>query len=121
MKTISYAGGTIVTGDAVAQALLDYVTSVAQSEPNVTVDIPVREEDGTVTQHSIVLGPGTQLDVADADSLDNEDEPKVFPVPEIGPAVELADSEPPADADLAAQEFDRAVADIEHNLDALSG
>ncbi len=117
MKRISYAGGTIETSDAVAQAMLDYVTNVEQAETNVTVDIPVRESDGTVSRHSVVLGPGTQLDVADADAVWNGDEAKDFPVPEFAKPTELADSAPGADADRAAREFDKAVADIEHDLD----
>ncbi len=119
MKRISYAGGTLETGNAVAQALLDYTTNVAQAETNISVDIPVREETGAVAIHSIVLGPGTQLDVTDADDLASGDEAKDFPVPEMAQPAELADTDPPVEADQAARDFDKAVADIEHDLDAL--
>ena len=123
MKRINYAGGTLETGDAVAQAMVDYVTSVGQAETNITVDIRVREPDGNVATHSLVLGPGTQLDVTDAeaDARDAEgavgDEASMYPVPEFGPPVEMADSDPPEEADQAARDFDKAVADIEHDLD----
>lgn len=117
MKRISYAGGTIETGDAVAQAMLEYVTNVAQTETNITVEIPTRESDGTMSVHSVVLGPGTQLDITDADASTAGDEAKDFPVPGFGKPAELADTAPPEDADRDAREFDRAVADIEHDLD----
>lgn len=125
MKRINYAGGTLETGDAVAQAMVDYVTSVSQAETNITVDIRVREPDGNVATHSVVLGPGTQLDVTDADSDADArdaagvtgDEASMYPVPEFGPPVEMADSAPPEEADQAARDFDKAVADIEHDLD----
>ncbi|MEO6942337.1 MAG: hypothetical protein ABI238_02550 [Terrimesophilobacter sp.] len=117
MKRISYAGGTLETSDAVTQALLDYITSVAQSDMNISVDIPVRESSGNVTSHSIILGPGTQLDVTDSADAGSGDEAIDFPVPDFDKTVELADMEPSADADRAAKEFDRAVADIENQLD----
>lgn len=117
MKRISYAGGTIETGDAVAQAMLEYVTNVAQTETNITVEIPTRESDGTMSVHSVVLGPGTQLDITDADASTAGDEAKDFPVPGFGKPAELADTAPPEDAERDAREFDRAVADIEHDLD----
>ena len=117
MKRISYAGNTFETGDAVAQSLLDYITNIAQAETNITVEIPVREPNGTVATHSIVLGPGTQLDVTDADTA-STNEATEYPVPNLGKPSDSAESEPPADADRAAREFDRAVADIEHDLDA---
>lgn len=116
MKRINYAGGTLETGDAVAQAIVDYVTSVSQSEANISVDIRVREPSGSIATHSLVLGPGTQLDVTDVDPAVG-DESVNFPVPEFRQPVEMADSEPPVEADQAARDFDEAVADIEHDLD----
>lgn len=116
MKRINYAGGTFETGDAVAQAMLDYITNVPQTETNITAEIHVREASGDVATHSIVLGPGTQLDVADAEDA-SADESTQYPVPDLGKPAELAESEPPADADRAAREFNKAVADIEQGLD----
>lgn len=120
MKRIAYAGGTIETGDAVADALLDYVTTVSQSEINVSVDIPVRESNGGVTTHTLVLGPATQLDVSDIEGARSADEEIDFPVPELWNSTEEAQSEPPEGADQAARDFDEAVAEIEHNLDGMS-
>ncbi len=116
MKRINYAGGTLETGDAVAQAMVEYITSVGQSEMNITVDIPVREPSGGVATHSLVLGPGTQLDITDV-AATAHDEVTTFPVPQFNKPVDLAASEPPEDAARAAREFDKAVADIEHELD----
>ena len=121
MKRITYAGGTVETGDAVADALLDYVTTVPQNETNISVDIPVRETDGRIATHTVILGPATQLDVSDVDSSGPADEAKHFPVPELGQPAEVAQSEPPEDAAQEARDFDKAVADIEGNLDDLGG
>ncbi|MEO7147048.1 MAG: hypothetical protein ABIW81_08115 [Terrimesophilobacter sp.] len=119
MKRIAYAGGTIETGDAVADALLDYVTTVSQSEINVSVDIPVREANGGVTTHTLVLGPATQLDVSDVEVAGSTNEEVDFPVPELWKSTEEAQSEPPDEAAQAARDFDEAVAEIDHNLDGM--
>lgn len=119
MKRITYAGGTVETGDAVADALLDYVTTVSQAETNITVDIPVREPDGRIATHTVILGPATQLDVSDIDSSGPADEEKFFPVPELEQSSEVAQSEPTEEADQEARDFDKAVADIDGNLDGL--
>ena len=121
MKRITYAGGTVETGDAVADVLIEYVTTVAQTETNITVDIPVRESDGKIATHTLILGPATQLDVSDIDSSGPADEAKLFPVPELGQSSEIAQSAPSEEADQEARDFDEAVADIEGNLDGLGG
>lgn len=117
MKSITYAGGTLVTGDAVAQALLDYITSVGQSESNVTIDIPVREASGEIATHTLVVGPAIQLDVSDVVGDTADDEASQYPVPDLPQTATLDRTEPPAEAERAARDFDEAVADIEENLE----
>ena len=122
MKRISYAGGSIITGAAVAAALLEYSTGVAGDATNVSVDVPVLEENGTTTIHTILLGPSSQFDVSDVDGQTPDlDEAERFPVPAL-PSVVTTGSvatavAPSAEREASARDFDDAVAHIEHALD----
>lgn len=121
MKRITYAGGSILTGDDVAEALLDYVTEHSRGEESVAVDILVRELDGTTRTHTLVLGPATELDVADVaeESLDGEAE--LFPPPEFPPGRILAVAVPTAESEAEAEEhaadFNSAVDEIDAGID----
>ncbi|WP_394769338.1 hypothetical protein [Lacisediminihabitans sp.] len=122
MKRITYAGGSIVTGNAVAAALLDYATQIASNANSSTVDIPVLEDDGTTSIHTLLVGPATQLDVSDvsdAEGVSAEDEVEEFPIPDL-PIIGMAALTPsPADesqAESDAQHFDRAVDELEEGL-----
>jgi hypothetical protein len=85
MKRINYAGVAIITSDAVSAALLDYAVRLIRTSDAVAVDIPVLEENGTTKTHTVLLGPGVQLDVSDVDGLDPEEENERFPVPDFRP------------------------------------
>ena len=114
MKRITYSGGSLVTGDAVTAALLDYVTSVADAESSVTVDIPVLEDDGGISVHTLLMGPATQLDVSDADGVD--DEAARFPVPEL-PHTGITAVVPTTDrGSRSAEEIDSLMQDIDNGL-----
>ena len=117
MKRISYAGGSILTGDDVAQALLDYVTEHSRGDENVAVNIRVQEQDGTTRTHTLVLGPATELDVADVAEETLAGELELFPLP-VFPAgrvlaVEEPSAEGEAEAEMHAEEFNRAVEEID--------
>ncbi|MGO4783776.1 hypothetical protein [Cryobacterium sp. W22_MBD10_FK3] len=117
MKLITYAGGTILTGDDVAEALLGYVTAHSQGDASVAVDIKVRERDGTTRTHTLVLGPATELDVADVAEETLAGEIALFPLPVFPPARILAVEEPSAEteaeAEFHAADFNRAVDEID--------
>lgn len=85
MKRITYNGEPMVTGTAVAEALVHYVTHVAAMAAAVAVDVPALEENGTVRSHTLVLSAATQLAVIDVDGLSAEDDEARFPVPEFPP------------------------------------
>lgn len=51
MKRVAYTGGFIVTGNAIAAALLDYTTPVPDAENSVTGAITVLEENGEISIH----------------------------------------------------------------------
>lgn len=120
MKRISYAGGSIVTGDAVTEALLEFATHIASDATSVAVDIPVLEPDGTTSTHTILLGPSTQFDVSDVDLLseeEEEEEARMFPVPDLPTNGIVAAAKPSAQAEEDADAFNRAVAHIDNDLD----
>ena len=117
MKSITFASGTIVTGSAVAEALVDYVSGMTGSTTSASVEIPVREEDGTVAVHTIVLGSAVQFDIADVDDGGSEaDEAERFPVPEM-PDVTMVAVIPTDEVDHEADNFNRAMADMDNVLD----
>lgn len=116
MKRISYAGGSLVTGSAVTEALLQFATNVASDAGSVAVEVPVLEEDGSTTTHTLLLGPGMQFDVSDVDSPAARDEEELFPVPDLPQLGIVAVSEPSAQAGRDADAFNREVANIENGL-----
>ena len=125
MKLITYAGGTILTGDDVAEALLGYVTAHSRGDESVAVDIKVRERDGSTRTHTLVLGPATELDVADVAEESLAGEIALFPLPVFPPGRILAVQEPSAEteaeAELHAADFNEAVEEIDQGTDGLFG
>ncbi|MDY0910454.1 hypothetical protein [Microbacterium sp. CFBP9034] len=61
MDRIHYAGDSILTGTAIAHALIDYAQALAQVGASATVDVPIRNEDGSMGRSEILIGPASQL------------------------------------------------------------
>jgi len=61
MECISYATGVVRTGTEISRALLAYAEALARGATSATVDIPIRNEDGTPARANILLGPASQL------------------------------------------------------------
>jgi hypothetical protein len=61
VKEIIYAGGTFLTGDAIADALLDAAAALAEAQLAEPVDIPVLDAEGTRDTTSLLLGPASQI------------------------------------------------------------
>lgn len=99
MKRISFGSEQLVTGDAVADALLTFAATLTGTRAGVAVEIPVLEENGAVARHTLLLTPSTSLGVNELDGT-APDEKERFPVPEL-PAVSVS-MMPVADADAAA-------------------
>lgn len=79
MKIVRYAGDGLLTGSAVAEALIAHTVDVGNAKTVVAVDIPVLDPDDVIRLHTIVLGPNTMLHVLAAPDQDDED--TRFPVP----------------------------------------
>ncbi|MCU1585322.1 MAG: hypothetical protein JWM49_1878 [Microbacteriaceae bacterium] len=116
MKRISYAGGSLITGDAVTEAILDYATRVATDATSVTVNIPVLEDSGKTEMHTLLLGSASQLDVSDAPEISVPHEEEMFPIPEMPSIGMTAVVGSGGDAASNAKNFDRAVSEIDAGL-----
>jgi hypothetical protein len=116
MKRITYGGGSIVTGNAITAALLEYTTTVADAENSVTVDITVLEENGDTSVHTLLLSPASQFDVADVGGMSALEESERFPVPEL-PAVGITGTaETSGEAASTADDINRIMAEIDEGL-----
>jgi hypothetical protein len=116
MKRITYSGGSIVTGNAITAALLEYTTTVADAENSVTVDVTVLEDSGETSVHTLLLSPASQFDVADVDGISEEEESRRFPVPEM-PQIGISGTvEVSGDAGRTAKDFDTIMGEIDDGL-----
>ncbi|MFU8945434.1 hypothetical protein ACLRGF_01740 [Mycetocola zhadangensis] len=61
MERIYYAGSSFLTGDDIAQALVNYARFLVAHRSSASVDIPVRNSDGTDGRASFVLGPSSEI------------------------------------------------------------
>jgi hypothetical protein len=60
MKCISYVGRDLLTGDRIADAIMDYATVLARRARADRVDIPVLVDD-RISHVEIILGPASQI------------------------------------------------------------
>lgn len=58
---IVYAGTEFLTADAIALALVDYSQALARVGAAESVEVPVREADGSVRTAIFLVGPASQL------------------------------------------------------------
>jgi hypothetical protein len=61
MDRLHYAGDSILTGTAIARALLEYAQALAQADTAATVQIPFVNEQGERGNSDILVGPASQL------------------------------------------------------------
>ena len=116
MKRITFSGGSIVTGNAITAALLDYTTSVADAENSVTVDITVLEDNGHTAVHTLLLSPASQFDVVDVGGIPEDEEAERFPVPELPQIGIVGRVESNNDAADAAEDFEKMLQEIDEGL-----
>lgn len=68
MKRILYSGGTVVTGDQVADAVLEYASELARQESSDTLNVPSVTEAGVLGHTQLLLGPASQFVVEEFES-----------------------------------------------------
>jgi hypothetical protein len=61
MQMITYAGDEYLTGDDIADALLAYSRALGEDERAEIVEIPIREDDGSVVTAKFLIGPASQI------------------------------------------------------------
>ena len=60
MRQITYAGGTFLTGDAIAEALMEYAAALANADRAATVHVPA-VDNGDIVDVNVLIGPASQL------------------------------------------------------------
>lgn len=73
MREVVYAGGSFVTGDDIADALLEYAAELANAARAATVHVPALGTLGQDVDIAVVVGPSSQL--LSTPSEDPHDEP----------------------------------------------
>ena len=121
MKKVTHAGGSIVTGTAVADALLEYATQMGRWAKRVSIDIPVLEDDGTVAVHTILFGSASALVSSEVDGPADAAEENRFPMPEFPTLGAVAVSVPQAEVDASTEELADVMASIEVDLESAEG
>ena len=119
MKRITFSGGSIVTGNAITAALLEYTTTVSDAANSVTVEITVLEENGETSTHTLLLSPASQFSVADVGNVGGitEDEEALrFPVPQMAEVGISGNVESNGDARATAKDFNAIMGDIDDGL-----
>lgn len=72
MMRIHYAGGSELTGTAIADALMDLAEEFGRAGTAGTVDIPVRQSDGSIGRCRLLIGPASQI-AAETEGSDYEE------------------------------------------------
>ena len=61
MKRVLYAGGSFLTGDDIADAVLDYAAELANAGKAARLDVPALDLEQQPERVSLVIGPASQL------------------------------------------------------------
>lgn len=61
MRRIRYAGGTFLTGNAEADAVMRYAAALANVDRAATLTVVGVSDDGTVAEFELLVGPASQL------------------------------------------------------------
>ena len=77
MKRILYAGGSFLTGDGIADAVLDYAAELANAGKAAKVDVPTLDLEQRKERVSLVIGPASQF-LAEPVSVGQEMEDEAF-------------------------------------------
>ena len=72
MDRIHYAGNSILTGSAIAHALLDYAQALSQVGASTMIEVPTINDDGTPGRSEVLIGPASQL-LSNAEETDDEE------------------------------------------------
>ncbi|WP_374945826.1 hypothetical protein [Agreia sp.] len=68
MKRILYSGGAVMTGDHLADAVLEYASELARQESSDTLDVPSISDAGVAGHTQLLLGPASQFVVEEVET-----------------------------------------------------
>ncbi len=77
VKRILYAGGFFLTGDRIAEAVLEYAAELANAGKAAKLDVPALDLEQRPELVSLVIGPSSQL-LAEPVSVGQEIEDETF-------------------------------------------
>ncbi|MEI5583860.1 MULTISPECIES: hypothetical protein [unclassified Agromyces] len=72
MDRIHYSGDSVLTGSAIAAALLEYASALADVRASATVRIPTRLPDGSIGHSTVLIGPASEL-IADEEPGEHDE------------------------------------------------
>ena len=72
MKRIHYASGSLLAGDAIADAVVRFATTLAENSTAAEVRAPAILDDGEVGEALLLLGPASQI-LAEDESYDGSE------------------------------------------------
>lgn len=72
MRVIVYAGTEFVTGDEIALALVDFSQALARAGSAESIEVPVRDADGSTRGAVFLVGPASQIVAKSIDSPGDE-------------------------------------------------
>lgn len=76
MKNVVYGETKVMTGDAIAEAVLAYAAALGENGTTDIVEVPTFDEAGCAATAELLLGPASQvlIEVAPDDELEPEDD-----------------------------------------------
>ncbi|MBT2501430.1 hypothetical protein [Curtobacterium sp. ISL-83] len=98
MKYINYEGSTILTGDLIADAVMDYAAVLGANARTDTVAVPAVAPDGAITHTTVLVGPSSEIVVSEAPDDELEPEDPVF-IRHLRDAAMFVGVEQPVNAD----------------------
>ncbi|MDR5692653.1 hypothetical protein [Agromyces indicus] len=72
MDRLYYAGDSVLTGSAIAKALIDYAGALADVRESATIRIPTRRADGSLGHSTVLIGPASEL-ISDEEPGEHEE------------------------------------------------
>jgi len=98
VKYIHYDATLILTGDLIADAVVDYAAALGANGRTDAISVPSVGDDGTVTRTLLLVGPSSELTVTVAPDDELEPEDPAF-IRRLRDAARRAGPERPVNAD----------------------
>jgi hypothetical protein len=100
MKRVHYVDASFLTGDALADAVIEYAEALAKQSTSASMDVPVVLDGGAISSAKMLVGPASQLyavpEAFDGDELEDAEalEQMVHQTSLLVPGRPVIESEP---------------------------